>query len=173
MKESILQIVHLKKYFPTNKGLVRAVDDVSFSIDYGETFGLVGESGSGKTTIGNLIMGFYAPDSGRILFEGQDIAIPISKRSNTLKKFLQIVFQDPGSSLNPKSTVKDILEAPLLIHESLSKLERLKRILGLLNYIGLNEDYLFKKPTELGGGEKQLVAIARAISTNPRFVVLD
>jgi len=173
MSEPILQVYNLKKYFPTSSGLVRAVDDISFIIHQKETFALVGESGSGKTTTGNLIMGFYVPDSGKILFNGYDITRSLSKRPKQIKKSLQMVFQDPGSSLNPKSTVKDIIEGPLKVHENLTKEERLKRILDLINYIGLNEDYLFKKPSELGGGEKQLIAIARALAPNPSFIVLD
>jgi len=173
MEKKILEVKNLKKYFPTTRGLVRAVDDVTFSVNVGETLALVGESGSGKTTTGHVIMGFYTPDEGSILFNGINIAQPIEKRPKELKRMIQIVFQDPGTSLNPKRTVKEIIEEPLKVHENLSKWERLKRILDILNYIGLTEDYMFKKPIELGGGEKQLVAIARALAPNPSFIVLD
>lgn len=173
MEKKILEVKNLKKYFPTTRGLVRAVDDVTFSVNVGETLALVGESGSGKTTTGHVIMGFYTPDGGSILFNGINIAQPIEKRPKELKRMIQIVFQDPGTSLNPKRTVKEIIEEPLKVHENLSKWERLKRILDILNYIGLTEDYMFKKPIELGGGEKQLVAIARALAPNPSFIVLD
>jgi oligopeptide/dipeptide ABC transporter ATP-binding protein len=173
MEEKILEVRNLKKYFPTPRGFVRAVDGINFFIKKGETLALVGESGSGKTTTGHLIMGFYTPDEGSIRFNGIDITIPLEKRPKELKRMIQIVFQDPGSSLNPKRAVKDIIEEPLKIHEKLSKFERFKRILEILNYVGLSEDYLFKKPVELGGGEKQLVAIARAIAPNPSFIALD
>lgn len=173
--DSLLLVDGLKKYFETSYGVVKAVDDVSFDIKPGETFGLVGESGSGKSTTGYLIVGLYRPTSGRILYNGQDISIPIRKRPDYLKKEIQIVFQDPKSSLNPKQTVKDIVELPLKVHEkSLSKADREARVKELLEAVGLPpEDFMYRFPRELGGGENQLVAIARALASNPSLIVLD
>ncbi|HWQ16430.1 MAG TPA: ABC transporter ATP-binding protein [Sulfolobales archaeon] len=171
--EKLLIVRSLKKYFPSPRGIVRAVDDIDFEISYGETLALVGESGSGKTTTGHVIMGFYPPTSGNILFKDMDISMPLSKRPLKLKKELQIVFQDPGTSLNPKHTVKEIIELPLKIHKIVDKSEIYNRVIELLEYVGLGEDYLFKYPRELGGGEKQLVAIARALAVDPSFMVLD
>jgi len=171
--KELLEVRNLKKYFPSPRGVVRAVDDISFAISYGETLALVGESGSGKTTTGHVIMGFYSPTEGSIYFKGFDISLSLSKRPLWIKKEIQIVFQDPGTSLNSKHTIKDILKLPLIIHKVIPKKEIEERILELLEYVGLSEDHAYKYPRELGGGEKQLVAIARALATDPSFIVLD
>jgi oligopeptide/dipeptide ABC transporter ATP-binding protein len=171
--ETLLVVKNLKKYFKTPRGTVRAVDGVSFSLAYGETLALVGESGSGKTTTAHVIMGFYTPTEGEVIYKGVDIGIPIERRPLWLKREIQIVFQDPATSLNPKKTIKEILESVVKIHGGRGKLERLERILELMEYLGLSEEYLFKRPTEIGGGEKQLVALARALAVNPTLLILD
>lgn len=163
----------LKKHFQTKQGIVRAVDGVSFSIREKETLGLVGESGSGKSTVAYSVMGIYRPTSGRILFREQDISRESKKRSKPLKKEIQIVFQDPGSSLNPRRSIKQILELPLKVHRIINKEGLEEKISALLDMVGLPSDYMEKYPQSIGGGEKQMVAIARALATNPSFVVLD
>jgi len=170
---ALLVVKNLKKYFKTPKGTVRAVDGISFSMVPGETLALVGESGSGKTTTAHVIMGFYTPTEGTVTYKGVEIGIPIERRPLWLKREIQIVFQDPATSLNPKKTVKEILESVVRIHGGGGKLERLERILELMDYLGLPEEYLFKRPTEIGGGEKQLVALARALAVNPTLLILD
>jgi len=173
--ENIIEVINLKKYFKVSLGVVRAVDDITFNIKYGETFGLVGESGSGKSTTGHVIVGMYAPTSGKILFKGQDISVPAAKRPKSIKKDIQIVFQDPASSLNPSKTVRDIIALPLKMYSNLKDEREIdERVARLLEAVELPpEDYMYRYPRELGGGEKQAVAIARALATNPSFIVLD
>jgi len=174
MKGPILTVENLKKYFFTKQGTVKAVDRVSFSVIQGETFGLVGESGSGKTTIAHTIVGIYAPSGGAALFKGKNIGVDSSRRSIDLKKDIRIVFQDPGSSLNPRWSIKQILDLPLRVHSANAGPERLERVRELLSMVELPpEEYLYKYPPSMGGGEKQMVAIARALATNPSFVALD
>jgi len=174
LSEEIVAIEDLKKFFPTKQGTVRAVDTVSFSIDQGETLGLVGESGSGKTTVAHTIVGIYEPTEGRALFKGQSISKVFSQRPKTLKREIRIVFQDPGSSLNPRRSIKQILELPLKVHRTSSNKGRTERVMELLRMVELPpEDYMYKSPQAIGGGEKQMVAIARALATNPSFVILD
>jgi len=170
----ILTIDHLVKHFPTKRGVVRAVDDISFDIGQGDTLGLVGESGSGKTTTAQCVVGIYPPTSGQILFDGAPIGVAYNRRSKALKRRIRIVFQDPGSSLNPKRTIKQILSVPHDVHRIGSRHDRLSMMSHLLELVELPPtDYLYKYPQSIGGGEKQMVAIARALATNPRFVVLD
>jgi oligopeptide/dipeptide ABC transporter ATP-binding protein len=170
----ILTIENLVKHFPTKRGLVRAVDDISFQIDKGDTLGLVGESGSGKTTTAQCVVGIYPPTSGVISFEGSPIGVRFNRREKRLKQQIRIVFQDPGSSLNPKRTIKQILSVPLKVHGMGTDRERLAMMSRLLETVGLPpSEYLYKHPQSIGGGEKQMVAIARALATNPGFVVLD
>jgi len=170
----ILSANHLVKHFPTKAGVVRAVDDISFDIATGETLGLVGESGSGKTTTAQCVLGIYPPTAGEISFDGAPIGVVFSQRNKELKRRIRIVFQDPGSSLNPKRTIKQILSVPLKVHGMGSARERLSMMSELLQLVELPPtEYLYKHPQAIGGGEKQMVAIARALATNPRFVVLD
>ena len=170
----ILNIENLVKHFPTKRGLVRAVDDISFDIAEGDTLGLVGESGSGKTTTAQCVVGIYPPTSGQIAFDGTPIAVMFKRRDKELKRKIRIVFQDPGSSLNPKRTIKQILSVPLKVHGMGTDRERLAMMNRLLEMVELPPtEYLYKHPQAIGGGEKQMVAIARALATNPRFVVLD
>lgn len=171
MSEVILELENVRKYFRTGRGLVKAVDDVSFKVNGGEIFGLVGESGSGKTTIGNIIVGIYTPTSGKILYRGNDISNSASERPKWLKKDIQMVFQNPASSLNPRRTVKQILELPLRVHLSSANVR--DKVDELLAMVDLPLEFADRYPDELGGGEKQLVAIARALSVEPSLIVLD
>jgi peptide/nickel transport system ATP-binding protein len=163
----------LKKHFHTRAGVVRAADGVSFAIQQNETFGLVGESGSGKSTVAYTIMGIYRPTAGKLLFRGQDIGRESARRSRSLKKEIQIVFQDPGSSLNPRQSIRQILDLPLKVHKGLDRRQREEQAARLLEMVELPRDYLYKVPRSIGGGERQMVAIARALATDPSFVVLD
>jgi peptide/nickel transport system ATP-binding protein len=171
--DELLVVEGLRKFFATSRGIVRAVQDVSFAIHPGETFGLVGESGSGKSTVAYMVMGMYRPTGGRILFKGQDITMPHARRPLVLKKELQIVFQDPGSSLNPRRSVREILELPLRVHHLVDGRKLQEKVEELLNIVELPPDYAEKYPRALGGGEKQMVAIARALATGPSLLVLD
>jgi peptide/nickel transport system ATP-binding protein len=171
--ENILEVQDLKKHFRTKLGIVRAVDGVSFSIPKGETLGLVGESGSGKSTVAYTIIGMYRPTAGKILFRGQDIGIEARKRPQDLKKEIQIVFQDPGSSLNPRRSIKQIVELPLKVHRIPVNPSPEDRVTEFLKMVELPAEYMYKYPQALGGGEKQMVAVARALATNPSLVVLD
>ena len=171
--DELLVVEGLRKFFATSRGIVKAVQGVSFAIHPGETFGLVGESGSGKSTVAYMVMGMYRPSGGRILFKGQGITMPHARRPLALKKELQIVFQDPGSSLNPRRSVREILELPLRVHRLVDGRKLRERVEELLNIVELPPDYAEKYPRALGGGEKQMVAIARALATEPSLLVLD
>jgi len=173
MSRVLLEVEDLQKFFVTQQGTVRAVDQVSFVVRDGETLGLVGESGSGKSTVAYTVVGLHAPTSGRVLFDGQDISRPVFKRSKMLKKSIQIVFQDPGTSLNFRRTIQQILELPLKIHKLGNARDRKKQVAELLTHVELPTSYMYKSPHMLGGGERQMVGIARAIATNPRAVILD
>jgi len=174
--DNILQIDHLKQYFPagTRHGerlFVRAVDDVSLSVKKGEILGLVGESGSGKSTIAYSIIGMYNATSGSILFDGQPVG---KKRTLSQRREMQIVFQDPGSSLNPHQLISEIIELPLRVHfPEMNKSARRERVIELLQMVELPERYASKTPGAVGGGEKQMVAIARALASNPKLIILD
>lgn len=174
MNNEILTVKNLKTYFmidKSKKSFVRAVDDVSFSINKGELVALVGESGSGKSTIAYTIMGMENAYGGDIIFDGETV---IGKnRTFTFKKKAQIVFQDPGSSLNPHHDVKQILSLPLKVHKVVENNKIENKIGEILNMVGLSEDFIYKSPTSIGGGEKQLVSIARALCSNPKFIILD
>lgn len=172
MSQNILIVEDLKKYFKTAHGIVKAVDGINFSISAGETFGLVGESGSGKSTTAFTIMGIYEPTDGRIIFKGIHLTEGVRRRPLSIKKEMQMVFQDPGSSLNPRRSIKQIIEVPLKVH-GLYKGRELERIKELLNMVGLPEEFIDRYPKEIGGGEKQLVAIARALAPEPSFIALD
>jgi oligopeptide/dipeptide ABC transporter ATP-binding protein len=178
MNERILEVKDLKKYFPLGgffsrkKGVVHAVDDVSFSIKRGETLGLVGESGSGKTTVGRAVLRLIEPTEGEINFDGVNLLKLSGKELQKIRKKMGIVFQDPKASLNPRMTVKDILNRPLVIHD-FPKGERLKRILDILEKVGLEPGHLGRYPHEFSGGQQQRISIARAIILNPALIVLD
>ncbi|MDR5684449.1 MAG: ABC transporter ATP-binding protein [Armatimonadota bacterium] len=179
----LLQVTDLRKYFPVEiprgsgsgvGAFVKAVDGVSFTVHAGETLGLVGESGSGKSTVAYTVIGMYRPTGGKIFFRGQDIGREASRRHLGLKKDIQIVFQDPGSSLNPRRTIRQILELPLRVHGlARGRREVTERVADLLETVELSADYMDKYPPAIGGGERQMVAIARALATNPALVILD
>ena len=176
--DEILKIEKLKKYFNIGKDkqgpiYVRAVDRVTFNIKRGETLGLVGESGSGKSTIAYTVVGIYHPTSGQIFFNGKNIGVESARRSLSLKKEIQIVFQDPGSSLNPMQTVEQILALPFNVHTQIPKKQLREKMIELLEKVELSPDYLYKFPPSIGGGEKQMVAIARAMALNPSLIILD
>ena len=171
---NILTIKNLKKYFITQQGIVKAVNDINLSIKEGEIFGLVGESGSGKSTVAYTIAGSYQLTEGEIIYRNQDISNESKKRSKELKKEIQIVFQDPGTSLNPARSIYQILELPLKVHAIVkNRKDRTEKVKELLKMVELPEDYIYKYPQMIGGGERQMVSIARALATNPSLVLLD
>jgi peptide/nickel transport system ATP-binding protein len=169
-----LTIDRLKKHFVTRQGTVKAVDGISFFVEENEVFGLVGESGSGKSTVAYTVVGMYRPTEGKVIYRGKNIGQESRKRPKELRKDIQIVFQDPGTSLNPRRTIRQILELPLKVH-SLSKDDKkpLERVEELLEMVQLPPSYMYKYPTMIGGGERQMVGIARALATDPSFVILD
>ncbi|MGL6207574.1 MAG: ATP-binding cassette domain-containing protein [Lactobacillus panisapium] len=176
MANNILEVHHLKQYFPIGKKkIVKAVDDVSFNIASGETFGLVGESGSGKTTIGRSIIRLYKPTFGEVLFEGEQIGGSMDKkRTARLRKDMQMIFQDPMSSLNPRKKVGDIVKLGLDIHyPELSKDEKMARVIKMLKVVGLDSSFVNRYPQELSGGQRQRVGIARVVIMNPRLIIAD
>ena len=178
--ETLLEISDLKKHFPIRGGIlgrtvgyVYAVDGISFKIGKGETMGLVGESGCGKTTVGRCILRLIEPTSGEILFEGIDITDIDDKQMAKLRPKMQIVFQDPYASLNPRMTIKDIVGEPMLVNGVARGLELRRRVLELLLMVGLAEDHMNRFPHEFSGGQRQRIGVARALSLNPEFIVLD
>ncbi|ATW25343.1 ABC transporter ATP-binding protein [Candidatus Formimonas warabiya] len=174
MAEKILEIRGLKKYFPIKKGLVvKAVDGVDLELYKGETLGLVGESGSGKSTIAYTLVGMYGATAGDMIYQGDNIAKTGLKRTMCQKGEIQIVFQDPGSSLNPRRTIQKSMEVPIRIHEKMSHTQRVRRVEELLEAVGLPKDFKDKMPRSIGGGERQLISVARALATNPSLMILD
>lgn len=169
-----VSVKHLKKYFDIKgKGVLHAVDDISFDVFEGETLGLVGESGCGKSTVGNVIMRLHKATDGEVYCEGQNIFKLSEKEGLENRKKMQMIFQDPFSSLNPQKTIKQILSEPYLIHKMKKGKELDQKIIDLLDTVGLEHDVLFKFPHELDGGRRQLVGIARALSLNSKFIVCD
>lgn len=174
-KKKILQVKHLKQYFKNGRVTTKAVDDVSFDIYEGETFGLVGESGSGKTTTGRSILQLYKPTSGEVIFEGKNVE-NLKGREEKLKfrRDAQMIFQDPYASLNPRMTVEDIIAEGLDIHHLVkSKEERRARVEELLETVGLNRNHASRFPHEFSGGQRQRIGIARALAVEPKFIVAD
>jgi peptide/nickel transport system ATP-binding protein len=176
----LLEVKGLKKYFPVKSGIlqrtvghVKAVDDVSFFIKKGETFGLVGESGCGKSTTGRAIIRLYEPTDGEIIFEGENIANLPDKLLRPYRKDIQMVFQDPYSSLNPRKTVGTILEEPFRVHNLYSRKERKERVEHLLDKVGLNPSLRDRYPHEFSGGQRQRIGIARALTLNPKLIIGD
>ncbi len=176
----LLEVNGLKKYFPVKSGIlqktvghVKAVDDVSFFIKKGETFGLVGESGCGKSTAGRSIIRLYEPTDGQILFDGEDISYLKEKQLKPFRKDIQMVFQDPFSSLNPRKTVGTILEEPFRVHNLYTKAERKERVEHLLDRVGLMPQLRDRYPHEFSGGQRQRIGIARALTLNPKLIIGD
>ena len=175
MTSEMLTLKNLKQYFPVGKDrFVRAVDGVDLTINQGDVMGLVGESGSGKSTIAYTVMGMYGMTDGEIQFE-DEVFTKATKRRRSMKfrREVQIVFQDPGSSLNPYQDVRSILSLPLKVHNVVPKNEIDDKILEILEMVELPPDFMYKSPNSIGGGEKQLVSIARALCCNPKFIILD
>lgn len=176
---TLLEIKNLKQHFPISKGFlsekkyVKAVDGVSFTLNKGETLGIVGESGCGKSSLGRSILRLAEPTSGEIKFKGQDILKFNRKQMKNIRKNMQIVFQDPFASLNPRSTIRSILEAPLKIHGIGNREERMKLIESLVEKIGIRKDQLDNYPHEFSGGQRQRIGIARALTLNPDLIIAD
>jgi len=180
MNESILQVKGLKKYFPLRAGLfsgqrghVKAVDGISFDVACGETFGLVGESGCGKSTVSRLILRLCNADEGEVIFEGDNLLKLPRAAMRRRRARMQMVFQDPFESLNPRMTIGEIIAAPLEIHRTLRGAEKEKRVEELLDLVGLSPDYIRRYPHEFSGGQRQRIGIARAIALNPSLVICD
>ncbi len=180
MPEILLEVKNLKKYFPIKKGLfsrtvgnVKAVDDVSFQIRKGETLGLVGESGCGKTTIGRSLLRLIEPTGGEVTFEGQNVMTMDSKDLKKIRKDMQIIFQDPYSSLNPRMTVGGMITEILKFHEISEGEAAEKRVMELLDTVGLSKLHARRYPHEFSGGQRQRIGIARALSVEPKFIVCD
>ncbi|MFW6381022.1 MAG: ABC transporter ATP-binding protein [Bacillota bacterium] len=180
-EEKLLEIRNLKKYFPVKKGVfrrtvgyVKAVDNISFTINKGETLGLVGESGCGKSTAGRTILRLLEATSGNIFFEGKNLLEMDKKELRSMRKEMQIIFQDPYASLNPRMTVADIVGEPLEIHNLVNnKKEQEARVRDLLSRVGLGPEYLRRYPHEFSGGQRQRIGVARALAVDPKLIIAD
>jgi ABC-type oligopeptide transport system ATPase subunit len=179
--EALLTVRNLKKYFPIKKGLlidrtvdhVKAVDDVSFDVRPGETLGLVGESGSGKTTTGYCVLQLLKPTSGSVQFDGKELTTMSRRDLRQMRREVQIVFQDPYASLNPRMTVGDIVAESLVVHNVGNRRSRRRSAEQLLEVVGFNPDFINRYPHEFSGGQRQRIGIARALALNPRLIVCD
>ena len=178
----LLKVEHLSKEFPANSGVfssrfskrvVSAVNDVSFEIMPGETFGLVGESGCGKSTTGRTIMRLNKPTAGKVFFQGRDVASMNKKELKDMRRDMQFIFQDPYASLNPRMTIGEIVSEPMTIHGIGTKEERLERVRELLDVVGLNPEHINRYPHEFSGGQRQRVGIARAFALKPKLIICD
>ncbi|SDZ67300.1 peptide/nickel transport system ATP-binding protein/oligopeptide transport system ATP-binding protein [Evansella caseinilytica] len=179
-REKLLEVKHLKKYFPVKGGMlqrtvghVKAVDDVSFEVYKGETLGIVGESGSGKSTLGRTVLRLLDPTEGEIVFEGMDLATLKNRKLRPYRKDMQMVFQDPFASLNPRMSVGEIIEEPMIVQKMLNKKQRMEKVVDLLGKVGLPAEARSKYPHEFSGGQRQRIGIARALTMNPKFVIGD
>ena len=176
MSQPLVEVRNLKQYFPVKTGFgktvyLKAVDDISFTVDKGETLGLVGESGCGKTTAGRSLLRLYEPTGGEVIFDGEPVT---AKNITHMRKQMQMVFQDPYSSLDPRMTVEDIIGEPLDVHHlCANRKERRERILELMSYVGLNAEHARRYAHEFSGGQRQRIGIARALAVNPKFIVCD
>jgi oligopeptide transport system ATP-binding protein len=172
--EPVLQVQNLKKYFDIGKRqILKAVDDVSFTVGGGEVLGIVGESGCGKTTLGRTVAGLYKPTSGRIIFDGEDITAKPDSELLGFRKKLQMVFQDPYASLDPRMTAGEIIAEPIDVHNLARGRERTERINYLLNLVGLDPERANRFPHEFSGGQRQRIGIARALAVDPEFIIAD
>ena len=181
-EDILLEVRNLRMHFPVTSGMlfqrtvayVKAVDDVSFTVRRGETLGLVGESGCGKTTTGRCILQLYKPTSGQVIFDGQDLTRLGTKQMRTMRREMQVIFQDPYSSLNPRMTAGNIIGEPLIVHGLVSgKAEYRERVAELLINVGLNPYMADRFPHEFSGGQRQRIGVARALSVSPKFIVAD
>lgn len=174
MSEILLEVKDLKKYFETPAGTLHAVDGLSFRLEKGKTLGVVGESGCGKSTTGRAILRLQDPTSGEVIFEGRDITKISPKEMQKLRSDMQIIFQDPFASLNPRKSVGEIIAEPLRLHKVYkNKHEQDRRVLELMELVGLSERLVNSYPHELDGGRRQRIGIARALAMNPKFIVCD
>ncbi len=181
MAENLLEVKHLKKYFDITHGFsfgkekryLRAVDDVSFTVKKGETLGLVGESGCGKSTTGNCIIRLLDPTEGEILFEGKDLSKMTGREIKPLRRDIQMIFQDPYSSLNPRMRVFQLIAEPFLANENLGKEELRERVCRLMEVVGLPPEYIGRFPHEFSGGQRQRIGIARALALRPKLIICD
>ena len=179
--ETLVDIRNLQMHFPITEGIifqrtvghVKAVDGVTFTVKKGETLGLVGESGSGKSTLGRLILRLVEPTSGAIRFAGRDLLAASRREMRRLRRDIQIIFQDPFGSLDPRFRVEDIIAEPLIIHERLTATLRRQRVVELLRAVGLDESVCRRYPHEFSGGQRQRIGIARALALRPKFIVAD
>ena len=171
----LVEVRNLVKYFPIegSDDVVRAVDDISFSINQGETLGLVGESGCGKSTVGRCVLRLHEPTSGEVEFEGQEIIHLKASEMQLLRRQMQIIFQDPYASLNPRQNILSIISEPLKIHGIGSKQEQKARVAELLAKVGLDPKYMHRYPHEFSGGQRQRIGIARALALNPKLIICD
>jgi len=173
MPEVLLEVRNLKKYFPRGKKILKAVDDVSFTINYGETLGLVGESGSGKSTLGRTILRLLEPTDGDIIFEGVNLRRLSPEELRLKRQYMQIIFQDPLASLNPQMTIGQAIEDALIIHNIGTPQQRREKVMELLDIVGIGREFIDSFPHEFSGGQQQRVGIARALALNPKFIVCD
>ena len=174
MSQPLLEVKNLRKYFKTPKGMLHAVDDVTFTIEKGKTLGVVGESGCGKSTTGRAILRLIEPTAGEVLFEGQDVVKLSAEEMRKKRTDMQIIFQDPFSSLNPRKTISQIIADPLKINKIITdKNEQMDRVRELMETVGLADRLINTYPHELDGGRRQRIGIARALALNPKFIVCD
>ena len=174
MAETLLEIKNLKKYFKTKKGTLHAVDDVSLTLEKGKTLGVVGESGCGKSTLGRTILRLLEPTAGQVFFEGKDIFSLNNQEMRLMRKDMQLIFQDPYASLNPRKTVGETIGMPLILNKIITDPhKREQRILELMETVGLAERFINTYPHELDGGRRQRIGIARALAMEPKFIVCD
>ena len=174
MAEKLLRVEHLKKYFKTPGGMLHAVDDVSFELGAGQTLGVVGESGCGKSTLGRTILGLTDTTDGHIYFDGEDITGAKGARRKALRKDMQIIFQDPFSSLNPRLCVSELIAEPMKIYKTCKGKDELKeRVFQLMDTVGLARRLAYSYPHELDGGRRQRIGVARALALEPKFIVCD
>lgn len=179
MSEPVIRVEHLKKFFPVKgklfekKQYVKAVNDISFSIRRGETLGIVGESGCGKSSLGRTVLKVHQPDSGHIYFNGTDITKLNEKQMHPYRQKMQMIFQDPYASLNPRFTVGETIAEPMEIYQMYNPKERMERVQQLMETVGLKPDHIRRYPHEFSGGQRQRIGIARTLALNPEFIVCD